>query len=30
MSGKSNMQFWLSPDGENIDLPKIEKALQIR
>lgn len=30
MSGKSNMQFWLSLDGENIDLPKIEKALQIR
>ena len=30
MSGKSNMQFWLSLNGENIDLPKIEKALQIR
>lgn len=30
MSGKSNMQFRLSLNGENIDLPKIEKALQIR
>ena len=30
MSGKSNMQFRLSLDGENIDLPKIEKVLKIR
>lgn len=30
MSGKSNMQFRLSLNGENIDLPKIEKALHIR
>lgn len=30
MLGKSNMQFWLSLNGENIDLPKIEKVLKIR
>ena len=30
MSGKSNMQFWLSLNGENIDLAKIEEALHIR
>lgn len=30
MSGKSNMQFRLSLNGENIDLPQIEEALHIR
>ncbi|MGN1305719.1 MAG: hypothetical protein ACI4YB_11865 [Oscillospiraceae bacterium] len=30
MSFESNMDFWLSLYGDNIDLPKIEEALQVK
>lgn len=30
MPEKSNMYFWLSLNGEKIDLPQIEKALHIK